>query len=79
LSRNKTQQYNGIMDFMRHFLKDESGQAIIEFFLLLLVTILIVGTLKTSLTRLTAKLWGFFGRKIAVFCPGCDAGVDFDI
>lgn len=79
MSRNKTQQYNGIMDFMRHFLKDESGQAIIEFFLLLLVTILIVGTLKTTLTRLTAKLWGFFGRKIAAPCPGCDAGVDFDI
>lgn len=64
---------------MRRFLKDESGQAIIEFFLLLLATVLIVGTLKSTLTRLTVRLWGFFAKKIAAPCPACDAGVDFDI
>jgi Flp pilus assembly pilin Flp len=67
------------MDFLRRFLKDDSGQAIIEFFLLLLVTVLIVSTLKTTLTRLTAKLWSFFAKKIAAPCPSCDAGVDFDL
>ena len=67
------------MDFLRRFLKDESGQAIIEFFLLLLVTVLIVSTIKTTLTRLTAKLWSFFAKKIAAPCPACDAGVDFDL
>ena len=45
---------------MGRFLQDESGQAIIEFFLLLLATVMIVGTLKTSLTTLTKKLWVFF-------------------
>jgi Flp pilus assembly pilin Flp len=67
------------MEIMRRFLKDESGQAIIEFFLILLVTVVVVGTLKTMLTRLTAKLWSFFGRKISAPCPACDAGVDFDL
>lgn len=67
------------MKILRHFLMDESGQAIIEFFLLLLVTIAIVGTLKTQLTQLTAKLWGFFARKIAAACPDCEAGEDFNL
>lgn len=67
------------MKMFRRFLQDESGQAIIEFFLLLLVTIVIVGTLKSSLTQLTKKLWVFFARKIAAACPTCDAGQDFDI
>ncbi len=67
------------MEILRKFLKDESGQAITEFFLLLLVTVVIVGTLKTSLTELTKRLWVFFARKIAAACPTCDAGQDFDL
>lgn len=67
------------MKIMRRFLQDESGQAIIEFFLLLLATVMIVGTLKTSLTALTKKLWVFFARKIAAPCPACDAGGEFDL
>ena len=64
---------------LTRFLKDESGQAILEFMMVLLMTIIVVGTLKTSLTQMTAKLWGFFARRIAAACPGCDAGEDFDL
>lgn len=67
------------MDTLRRFLRDESGQAITEFFLLLLATVLIVSTLKNSLTSLTSRLWQFFARKIAAACPACDAGADFDL
>jgi Flp pilus assembly pilin Flp len=67
------------MNIMRRFLKDESGQAIIEFFLLMLATIMIVGMLKTSLSSLTKRLWVFFARKIAAPCTTCDAGSAFDI
>lgn len=67
------------MTIMRRFLKEESGQAIIEFFLLLIVTIAIVGTLKNSLTYLTKRLWGFFARRIAAPCSECDAGTEFDL
>lgn len=68
-----------MMRMLNSFVHDESGQAIIEFFLLLLATVVIVSTLKTSLTRLTAKLWSLFARKIAAACPACDAGADFDL
>lgn len=67
------------MGKLQHFLKDESGQAITEYFLLLLVVVTIVGTMKNSLKILTAKLWGFFGKKIAAPCASCDAGQEFDL
>lgn len=61
------------------FFHDESGQAIIEFMLLLLAVIVLIGTLKTSLKMLTAKLWSALARKIAAPCPACDAGAEFDL
>lgn len=67
------------MHAVKRFIDDESGQAIMEFFLLMLAVVAIVGTLKTTLKTVTVKLWGFFGRKIAAPCPACDAGSEFDI
>lgn len=64
---------------MRSFFQDESGQAIIEFMLLLLVLVGIVGTLKASLKKVTTKLWTLFAKKIAAPCPSCDAGMEFDL
>ena len=64
---------------LRSFLKDEDGQAIIEFFLLLLVIVMIVGSMKNGLRWLTVKLWQFMARKIAAPCPACDAGLEFDL
>lgn len=61
------------------FLADESGQAITEFFLLMLAVVAIVGTLKSTLRAVTVKLWSFFARKIAAPCPACDAGSYFDL
>ncbi len=63
----------------KRFLCDESGQAIVEFFLLLLVIVLVAGTLKSQLTALTRKIWQFMARKIAAPCPTCDAGLEFDL
>lgn len=67
------------MQTMHRFLKDESGQAIIEFFLLLLVTIGVVSFLKSGLKRVTVKFWSFLAKRIAAPCPTCDAGSDFDL
>ena len=67
------------MGILGRFLRDESGQAIIEFMLLLLAVIVLIGTLKTSLKSLTAKLWSLLARKIAAPCPACDAGAEFDL
>jgi Flp pilus assembly pilin Flp len=67
------------MGMLSHFVRDESGQALIEFFLLLLVIVMIVGTMKNGLRWLTVKLWQFMARKIAAPCPSCDAGLEFDL
>jgi Flp pilus assembly pilin Flp len=67
------------MGAFRNFARDESGQALIEFFMLLLVIVLIVGTMKNGLRQLTAKLWQIMARKIAAPCPACDAGQEFDL
>jgi len=67
------------MGVLRTFTRDESGQALIEFFLLLLVIVMIVGTMKNGLKYLTVKLWQFMARKIAAPCPACDAGLEFDL
>lgn len=61
------------------FLKDESGQALIEFFLLLVVIVMIVGTMKNGLRWLTVKLWQYMSKRIAAPCPSCDAGLEFDL
>jgi Flp pilus assembly pilin Flp len=66
------------MQRIRAFLMDESGQAIVEFMLLLLVVVGIVSALKTGLKKLTVKIWFLFARRIAAPCPGCDAGQNFD-
>ena len=67
------------MGKLRHFMRDDSGQALVEFFLLLFVIVLIVGTMKNGLRWLTVKLWQFMARKIAAPCPSCDAGLEFDL
>jgi len=64
---------------LENFARDESGQALIEFFLLLLVIVAIVGSMKSGLRWLTVKLWQFMARKIAAPCPTCDAGLEFDL
>lgn len=64
---------------LQNFARDESGQALIEFFLLLLVIVAIVGSMKSGLRWLTVKLWQFMARKIAAPCATCDAGLEFDL
>jgi Flp pilus assembly pilin Flp len=68
-----------IMEMLRQFAEDESGQALVEFFLLLLVIVMIVGTMKNGLRWLTVKLWQYMAKRIAAPCPVCDAGLEFDL
>jgi Flp pilus assembly pilin Flp len=80
LSSRFHRPYNGTVGkLLQNFAKDESGQALIEFFLLLLVIVAIVGSMKNGLRWLTVKLWQFMARKIAAPCPSCDAGLEFDL
>jgi Flp pilus assembly pilin Flp len=67
------------MGTLRRFYRDESGQAITEFMLLLLVTIAIVAFMKNELKRVTSRFWVLLARRIAAPCPSCDSGTEFDL
>jgi len=65
---------------LSHWFHDESGQAIIEYVLLLFAAVLIMTSIKVSLKKITTRMWSMLGKKIAAPCPtGCDAGSDFDL
>ena len=63
----------------KRFIQEESGQAVLEFILLLLAVVAITGSLKMMLKQMTAKMWSFMAKKIAAPCPSCDAGSEFDL
>ena len=58
---------------------DESGQAVIEYFLLLIVVISVAGTMKAGIKKLTVRFWGFLGQKIAAPCASCSAGANYNL
>ncbi len=66
----------------REFIRDESGQALVEYILLAVVSISVVATLKNLITDLTVKIWRVLARRIAAPCPvveNCDPGEEFAI
>ena len=56
---------------MRKLLRDEGGQAIVEYVLALSVAISIVSIIATGFRKSLFKLWGFMTREIVAGCPGC--------
>jgi Flp pilus assembly pilin Flp len=52
---------------------NESGQALIEYVLLIALTISLVTIMATGLRRSVFTLWGFYTKSIAAPCPGCPA------
>ncbi len=66
----------------RRFLRNDNGQALVEYILLAVVSISVVATLKNLISDLTVKIWQALGKRIAAPCPivdNCDPGADFDI
>jgi len=49
----------------------EAGQALIEYVLLIAITISLVTIMATGLRRTVFSLWGFYTKAIAAPCPGC--------
>jgi Flp pilus assembly pilin Flp len=52
-------------------LGSESGQAILEYVLMLMVAISVVAILSSGLKTSLLSLWEFMARQIAAACPGC--------
>lgn len=49
----------------------EAGQALIEYVLLIAITITLVTIMATGLRRSVFTLWSFYSRAISAPCPGC--------
>ncbi|MCC7441377.1 MAG: hypothetical protein IT285_07080 [Bdellovibrionales bacterium] len=56
---------------MNAFLKDEGGQAIVEYVVMLGVTVTIVGTLAQGLRAIILVLWQTMTCDISAACPTC--------
>lgn len=51
--------------------KNEEGQAVIEFIVVLLMAISVVGLMAAQFQRPMRTLWQTFGCEIAAACPSC--------
>jgi Flp pilus assembly pilin Flp len=49
----------------------ESGQAVVEYLLMVVVAISIVAVMGTSFRKTLIGIWGFYIRQISAACPGC--------
>lgn len=54
-----------------HWLLDESGQAIVEYILLVGAAVGLIAALKTALNEMTGKMWKKLATRIAAGCVGC--------
>ncbi|MBC7693440.1 MAG: hypothetical protein H7222_16870 [Methylotenera sp.] len=58
---------------MKHFLHDESGQAVVEYVLILAVVVSIVSIMASSFRKVLFKFWALLSKDITAGCPGCAA------
>ena len=67
---------------VQRFLADESGQTIVEFVLLLAISISVVALLKSSIRSITVKIWQNLAKRIAAPChdaAACGPGDEFNL
>lgn len=57
---------------LRELLREEDdGQAVLEYLLMLAVTVSVLGVLASGMRRVLVELWEKMARQIAAPCPGC--------
>jgi Flp pilus assembly pilin Flp len=59
--------------FIHDFIQDESGQAIVEYILLISAVVAIAGGLKMSLKKVTKNLWVLLVKRVAGGCATCSS------
>jgi len=60
---------------MEKFLREQDGQVLVEYILMLAFVVTIVTLMSTSLKSSLFKMWNFYGKMIAAPCPGCATDV----
>jgi Flp pilus assembly pilin Flp len=53
------------------FLRDEQGQAVIEYILMLAIVVSLVGVMGVGFRRGLIQLWEKMAKDISAPCPGC--------
>jgi Flp pilus assembly pilin Flp len=71
-----------LKNFIRQFFKDDSGQTLVEFVLLLAISVSIIALLKNSIRSITTRLWEALAKRIAAAChdtQACAPGGEFNL
>lgn len=53
------------------FQVSEKGQATVEYILMLVFALSLVGLIASSFRSTTSQVWQFYTKQIAAACPGC--------
>ena len=63
------------------FWADESGQTIVEFVLLLAISVSVIALLKNSVRSITVRIWESLAKRIAAPCheAACAPGDEFNL
>jgi Flp pilus assembly pilin Flp len=63
----------GMRKVFTRFMKDEGGQAIVEYILTLVIAVGVVGSMTAILRKSLFGIWQLFSKEITAACPGCPA------
>jgi len=58
---------------MKGFLKDDGGQAIVEYILGIVIALGVVSVLAIGFRKSIMKLWLTISKNVSAACPGCPA------
>jgi len=56
---------------MKAFLKDESGQALIEYMLMIFVVVSTVGIITAGFREIILSVWQLMSCEVSAACPSC--------
>lgn len=56
---------------------DQNGQALVEYILMIVCALVLVGVMATGFRKGMIGIWGFYTRQITAACPGCPSNPSY--
>lgn len=56
---------------LEDLIREEDGQAVLEYILMLSIAVLVIGSFATGLRKVLVQIWERMAQDIAAPCPGC--------